>query len=198
MTTFLLVIVIAALVLAPALFKENRKQLGIARVVLSLLALTLVILRFTTLSNAPVSGAEQTSNRYWTVGWKFGELIATTYPDGGQVHVIQSVPISPGMQAMQEAQMEGLEAGIGRASIDLVLVQPTSRGPETMGEVAQGTMTMAECLKASAESIAVVSFINLPLNSDLAKNMPPAYVMDDFSTGYWICLLYTSPSPRDA
>lgn len=189
MITVLLILVVIALVLCPALFKQNQKQLATARIILSVAALTLFVLRFTTCSNAPPPYGEETYNRYWTVGWRLGGLVATTSPEGGRVHFLQSTPRSPGMQTMNESQLEGFEAGAGKVKFEILVRQPASRGPMDLGDEVADAPTMSECLEEAKGAQALVSFINLPLRGDVLEDLPPTFLMDDFSTGYWLAAM---------
>ena len=105
MLTFLLILVIIALVVSPALFKQNQQQLAVARVGLSLVALTLLVLRFTTCANDRVPYGMESANRYWAVGWKLGTLVSQNNPDGGRVFLLLPTPKSPGMQTLNEHEI---------------------------------------------------------------------------------------------
>ena len=106
---------------------------------------------------------------------------------------------------MSSMSIEALKAGVADGSIDTVVVAMTDMQGRLTGKRIHGQFFLDEVLKHGTEGCNYLLAVNVDMNtvegytmSSWERGYSDFALVPDMSTLRLICLLYTSPSPRDS
>lgn len=178
---FLILLLLAGIVGSFFVKGVDAKTAGLIRLILCIFLVALSVGRCK--SSQVASGTELTMDRRWLVGWKLGGVLAADFPDGGQVVVVQMNEISDAIREYNDSEVEGFMNGAGGVTFELTTLR--GEGGPGGNPMNVSTDTLKAMLSHASNSVAVVSFVNLPLSRMARIKLPPTYVFDPMGSMYW-------------
>jgi len=175
-----LIIIVLLIIIVASFFSPFFEGKTASYIRLGLCALLIILSAIRYSSTRIIPPPQKAMDRHSLVGWQLGKAIAKDFPDGGSVVVLQMFASHKGLTELNTSQIQGLQKGAGSAFEFIPHGQEKSENPLAL---TQETLNSLD--KSAQRSIALVSFLPLPIHAIEQDRFPPLYLFDAMGSKYW-------------